>query len=372
MNKKLMIKKVLRFISIYGISRTLIKVIGRKRPNIPFWILLSFPNYFKNGKTIGFIGCGHQTYSSLAYFITALTDFRIIWTYDINKNAVNSMNVAYGVKNIDDGIKLEDYELPDVVYIVSNHASHTDYAINYIEKGCDVYIEKPISINKNQFALLSKAINNSKSNIYVGYNRPFSKAIKLLKKNVKDLKEPFTLNCFVIGHLINDDHWYRDPKEGSRIVSNLGHWIDLFVHIYYWNNCFPEYLDINICYSNKDQPSDNISINVISPQHDLINLVFSTRNDPFEGVSENINFQCGEVNAKINDFRKIEIWNKDKYITKKYFPKDNGHKGSAIQPKEQSNKRDWKELETSTRVMLFIEEMVQSKINNKRFNLKNS
>ena len=71
-------------------------------------------------------------------------------------------------------------------------------------------------------------------------------------------------------------------------------------------------------------------------------------------------------------FRKIEIWNDDKYITKKYFPKDNGHKGCAIQPKFSNDKRDWKELETSTRVMLFMEEMVKNKIKNKRFNLKNS
>ena len=105
MNKKLMIKKVLRFISIYGISRTLIKVIGRKRPNIPFWILFSFPNYLKNGKTIGFIGCGHQTYSSLAYFITTLTNFKIIWTYDINKNA-QKKNTGFILKNAENIMEL--------------------------------------------------------------------------------------------------------------------------------------------------------------------------------------------------------------------------------------------------------------------------
>jgi len=366
-----MIKKVFRFISIYGISRTLTKVIARMRLNIPFWIFLSFPNYSKKGKTVGFIGCGQQTYSSLAYFITLFTNFKIIWAYDIDKKAVYSMNKAYGIKNQNSDGELKDYILPDIVYVASNHASHTDYAINYINKGCDVYIEKPISINKKQFSMLSDAVNSSRSNIYVGYNRPFSKAIRLLKNKTKGINKPFTLNCFVIGHLIPDDHWYRDPKEGSRIVSNLGHWIDLFVHIYYWNDNFPEHLDINVCYSNENQPSDNISVNIVSPQNDLISLVFSTRNDPFEGVNETINFQCGEINAKINDFRKIEIWNEDKYLIKKYFPKDNGHKGCAIQPKFENEKRDWKELETSTRVMLFIEEMVNSKINNKRFNFNN-
>jgi len=367
MNKKLKFKKVYRYISIYGISRTLVKIVGRMRLRIPFWIFLSFPNYLKNGKTVGFIGCGQQTYSSLAYYLTTSTNFKIIWAYDIDQNAVKSMNIAYGIKNLNVKGDLKNNKLPDIVYIVSNHSTHTEYAIEFINKGCDVYIEKPISINKDQFNLLSNAISSSDSNIYVGYNRPFSKAIRLLKSYITDFDKPFTLNCFIIGHLIPDDHWYRDPKEGSRIVSNLGHWIDLFVHIYYWSSRFPDYLDINICYSNENQVSENISVNIVSPYDDLISLVFSTRNEPFEGVNETINFQSGGVTAKINDFRQIEIWNQDKYVSKTYFPKDNGHKRAAIQPKFKNDKRDWIELSTSTRVMLFIEEMVNNKSKNNRF-----
>ena len=70
MNIKLKIKKVYRYISIYGIFRTLVKVFGRMRLKIPVWIFLSFPNYIKNGKTVGFIVCGHQKYASLAFYLT--------------------------------------------------------------------------------------------------------------------------------------------------------------------------------------------------------------------------------------------------------------------------------------------------------------
>lgn len=368
MNKKLLIKKVFRFVSIYGISRTLIKIIARMRLQIPFWLFLSFPNYFKNGKTVGFIGCGQQTYSSLAFFLTRSTNFKIIWAYDIDQDAVKSMTKSYGIKNTNSKGDLKNNVLPDIVYIASNHSTHTKYAIEYINKGCDVFIEKPISINLDQFNKLSNAVLSSNSNIYVGYNRPFSKAIRLLKSSITDFEKPFTLNCFVVGHLIEDDHWYRDPKEGSRIVSNLGHWIDLFVHIYYWSNRFPEYLDINICYSNENQISENISVNIVSPFNDLISLVFSTRNEPFEGVNETINFQNANLTAKISDFRQIEIWKEDKYISNKYFPKDNGHRNCALQPKFENYKRDWIELSNSTRVMLFIENMVNNRLKNSRIN----
>jgi predicted dehydrogenase len=363
------IKRIFRYITIYSFTRTLVKIFGRLRYDFPFWIFLYFPRYIRNGKTIGFIGCGHHSFSSLAFFLATKTNFKIIWAFDININAVKSFSKTYNVNNPKINLNLDEYDIPDIVYIVSNHNTHTEYAIKYIKLGCDVYIEKPISVNMIQFNELSKVIRNSTSKVYVGYNRPFSKAIKLIKKiNESSGNKPFTLNCFVVGHFISDDHWYRDPNEGSRVVSNLGHWIDLFVHVYYWNKNFPEYLDINIVYADKNQPSDNISVNISSSNKDLISLVFTTRNEPYEGVNETINFQCGNVNAKINDFRSIEIWKDDLYINKKYFPKDNGHNLSALQPKFNNNMRPWDELEMSTRVMLFIEEMVNNTCNYKRFN----
>jgi predicted dehydrogenase len=45
-------------------------------------------------------------------------------------------------------------ENPDVrvVYIASNHASHTPYALSALNAGKTVYIEKPICVDWQQFA----------------------------------------------------------------------------------------------------------------------------------------------------------------------------------------------------------------------------
>jgi len=141
----------------------------------------------------------------------------------------------------------------------------------------------------------------------------------------------------------------------------------LTTHIFHWFEKMPEYLDISISYSNVNTPSDNIAVSLTSPNHDLINLVFTSRSEPFEGVNETINFQHGELTVKVDDFRIAKVWNGASYKEHKYWPKNNGHKAAVLQPFSSDRKRNWSEVEYSTKLMLFIEEMVLSNISNKIF-----
>ena len=284
--------KVLRFVRIYGVFRTLSKVVGRLRPRLKFWAILKFPFYSTNGKKVGLVGCGHHAFSSIAYYLTTSTNCKIVFAMDTDKEASSSLSYAYNSIDMGSFFNIEKIgnTNPDIVYISSNHASHTQYAIEFLERGCDVFIEKPISINNEQLKALSNTIKNTNQNIYVGYNRPHSPSVKIIKENYIDDGSPFTLSCFISGHLIPEDHWYRNPSEGTRIVSNLGHWLDLSVHILLWPSEVTKYIDVAISYSDIRTPSDNIAVSMISSNNDLINITFTSRGEPFEGVSEMINF----------------------------------------------------------------------------------
>ena len=96
-----MIKNIYRFLrycKIYGFNRTLIKSLGHLRISAPFWIYFSFPKYLRKGKKVGLIGCGHHAYSSLAYYITNQTNYKILWAYDIDEKASSSLCKNYGIK----------------------------------------------------------------------------------------------------------------------------------------------------------------------------------------------------------------------------------------------------------------------------------
>ena len=325
------IRKIYRFIKIYGVLRTIIKVFGRYRLLISFGWFLSILHPFKNGKKVGFIGAGQFPYSVIAFFLKTSTNCNMSWCYDIDHEAAKSMAVAYGIKNYTENC--EKYlSGTDLVYIASNHATHSQYAVRALKSGCDVYIEKPISTTWNQLKELVEIEKITSNRIFVGYNRPFSPAVLVVKKYIENHNLPFTLQCFITGHLIPEDHWYRNPNEGTRVCGNLGHWIDIAIHMLSWSGKQIDYVDIAISFSSTRTPSDNFSVVMTTPRGDLISLNFSSRSEPFEGINETINFQQGNLIAKINDHRHTQIWVGEKYINRKIWPKDVGHKKAILQP----------------------------------------
>ena len=168
-----------------------------------------------------------------------------------------------------------------------------------------------------------------------------------------------SLNCFVSGHKIDSDHWYRDPKEGTRICGNAGHWIDLFIHMMGWRS-EPDLFHITLIAADPKEPDENFSVSISTNQGDIFSLMLSARSEPFEGINETINFQQGEVICKIDDFQKMSLWENDTFIRITFWPKDVGHKLAILQPFQTRATRDWDEVIRSTLLMLYVTDMVRN------------
>jgi len=357
-------KKVLRYFSIYGFGRTLIKVAGRTR--LSFLRFYFIKLLFKKESSISLIGCGQFGFSTISYFLMRKQGNRFLECYDPNKLNQSSAAKFWGYKEQADVTKLIANNKCKILYIASNHASHTPYAIAGLKAGKKIFIEKPVSVSYKQFSELLKAKTETSGDLYVGYNRPFSKAISILKKFPKGQgRLPISLSCFVTGHFIDKNHWYRDKEEGTRICGNLGHWIDLSIHLLNDAGQIPEAFDISISYSNMTEIDDNISVSITTELNDLIVLVLTSRSEPFEGINETINFQSGTLIAKIDDFRSMQIWDREKYFSYSFSPKDVGHQKAINQPFNNWD-RDFNEIEVSTVLMLEITEMVQRNQKNRQ------
>lgn len=322
---------------------------------------------------VSIIGCGQFAFSTISFFLRREKGNRFLNSFDIDCEKSTSLASFYKFKHISTSFEelLSNPELK-LLYISSNHATHSYYALKAIEKNVPkIYVEKPLSTNIFDFEKLISVITLSQSEIFVGYNRPFSKAILLLKEYISNhpLKsEPLSINYFISGHLIEKDHWYRNEGEGTRVCGNLGHWLDLTIHIFYWRKILPDLLTIDIVYSNIDEPDDNVIICIKTDLGDIVSIMLSSRAEPFEGINETINLQYSNIIAKIDDFRKLKIWQDEKYVEKKYYPKDVGHKLAILQP-FRDEKRNWNEVELSTILMLRIMEVVQSRKSQLEFNI---
>jgi len=352
------IYKVYRFALIYGIRRAVVKALGRLRVGSITRFVVNPFIFFKKNKFISVVGCGQFTYSSSSFFLVGKLGNCIDACFDKQTSVSESYSKAYDATICHSLDEILARKKTKLVYIASNHASHTSYAISCLEKGIDVYVEKPISVTYEQFDQLKDAYQNSTSKMYVGYNRPFSKAIVELKQKMGT--GPFTLTCSIIGHKLDQEHWYRIPEEGTRICGNMGHWIDLATHLLAAKKENKiETLKISISYADKRNFDDNLSINIITNLGDLIVLVMTAREEPFEGISENIVFHQEELFVKIDDFKRAEFQVGHKKIKRTYFPKDVGHKQAILQPFS-DKKRDMDEVFLSTDIMLYITDMVRN------------
>lgn len=360
------ISKVLRFWRLYGMRRTLFKIAARSRRH--FRIVWRAPRR----ADIAMVGCGQYAFATIGHFISRRFGARFRWCYDPDEQAAHGFAVGFRVPHLAEA-PAEWLQDPDVryVYIASNHASHTDYACAALASGRSVYLEKPVSVSFEQLVRLEAERQQSetvgKRLLFAGYNRPFSRAIATLRTMSKPLPgEPLSLCCFVSGHVIASDHWYRRPEEGTRICGNAGHWIDLFVHLSARRGLpgtsddgMGDIYRISLVSGDPTDPDDNFSLSMASDRGDVFTLMLTARTEPFEGINETINFQQGQVIAKIDDFCRMTIWQGPKKRHFRYRPKDAGHADAILQPFE-ADARPWQEVLDSSLLMLAAADMVRS------------
>jgi len=358
------IKKSWRFVRIYGFSRTIVKIAGRTRS--PKFRLFFPKLLFKpNKRSTSLIGCGQFGFSTISFFLYKNKRNQFLDCYDVDEHNALSAAKFWGFNN-SPLQAIFDNPHCSLIYIASNHASHTEYAIKALKRNISVYIEKPVSVSRTQLQDLCLAVKSSKGDAHVGYNRPFSQAIKTVNSYISNNNLPLSVSCFITGHFIDKDHWYRNPEEGTRVCGNMGHWIDLTVYLMVQRGRVPDELEIQITYGSKVDRDDNVIVNFSSSLGDIVTICLTARAEPFEGINETINIQSGDFIAKIDDFRTLKVWNKTTYFKKRHWPKDVGHKRAILQPFREE-KREFKEIVLSSLIMLEVRNMIELGISQKTY-----
>lgn len=294
--------KVWRYLWLYGPARTRAKIeaafhMKRRFDRIP----PSHPP--RAGQHVGIIGCGTYAYAIIAWNLWRLRGPVIRTVMDVDVHRAASLGTRYGaaVWTNDARRVIDDPEI-DLVFIASDHASHAPYAVEALARGKHVHLEKPHVVNAAQLDALCEALQRSSSRLHIGFNRPHAPLFHTLERAVRAEAGPTTVSCFVVGHVLEQSHWYLDPRQGGRSLGNLCHWTDLIERLCPAENRRPVLLRP----LPSTDPTRQLGVG-IGYEDVSASVTMSALGPTFEGVRESLRLQRGRLIAALDDFQTLRL-----------------------------------------------------------------
>jgi predicted dehydrogenase len=242
---------------------------------------------------------------------------------DININRAASIHEAFDADHYtDDADELLNDEQIRIVYIASNHSSHAEYAIQALESGKHVHIEKPHVVTHNQLERLMKAMEECPGRVSLGFNRPKSPLGREVKRRLDAESGAAMFNWFVAGHELPTDHWYFNENEGGRILGNLCHWTDFVYQMVPSRDRYP----LRIIPTRAVQSDCDIAVSYVFGSGSIAAITFSAKGHTFEGVRERFSGHRGNSLLLLEDFKSLVVESRErrKRITLRY--RDHGHR----------------------------------------------
>jgi|WetSurMetagenome_2_1015567.scaffolds.fasta_scaffold04836_5 predicted dehydrogenase/threonine dehydrogenase-like Zn-dependent dehydrogenase len=214
---------------------------------------------------VGFIGAGNFAQS---YLLPPLTTLHVplrgvVTSTPVNANAVaHKFGFAYCASDADEILK---DPAVNAVFVASRHDSHAAYVVKALRAGKNVFVEKPLAINREQILTLQKELGNlhgkPRPHLTVGFNRRYSQPFTDIKGFFEGTQEPLSILYRVNAGFMPLSKWMQDPTQGGRFIGEACHFIDCMSYL---TNAQPVrvYAERVPSKNQATETSDNISASI--------------------------------------------------------------------------------------------------------------
>ena len=257
----------------------------------------TYKEYSPKNPVVGIIGAGNYSKRFLVpLFSKAGANLKTI----VASNGLSPIKIAkeFGFEKASTDINdiFNDKDCNTVI-IATRHDSHANLLIKALEKGKNVFVEKPLCLNKNELKKIKK-VYKEQSILMIGYNRRFSNLIKKLREKLLTISSPkaFVYTCNA-GELPSN-HWLNDSSiGGGRLIGEACHFVDLLRFL-------------------AESPIAEISLNEIkefkkTPENFTINIRF--KNNSIGTIHYFSNGHKGYPKEKIEVFTEGKIFQVDNF-----------------------------------------------------------
>jgi len=227
-----------------------------------------------------------------------------------DKNHVVATNLAIKYKaeySTTDYRKLLDDKSIDLIIIGTRHNLHAQMAIESLEAGKHVLIEKPVAMTLEELEMLNEAVRKADTHLTVGFNRRYSPFAEIIREVFKDRISPAMVSYRINAGSYPLTNWIHDPVEGGgRIIGETCHFID-FVN-FVINKPLKEYSFFHIPVDGKMiQANDNLTINLAFSDGSVANLIYtSVGNKQLD--KERVEVFCDNKSAVLDNFTNINFY----------------------------------------------------------------
>ena len=115
----------------------------------------------------------------------------------------------------------------NLIVIATPHATHAQLAKLALDRGKNVFVEKPLALDDAQLDDILEAASGSQGRLMVGFNRRFSPLAIRAREVFSGRQSPLSIVYRVNAGRLPRDHWTQDMAEGGRIIGEVCHFIDL-------------------------------------------------------------------------------------------------------------------------------------------------
>ena len=180
-----------------------------------------------------------------------------------SRSPENAKQIAklYGAKyaTTDYASILQDPEV-DAILVATRHNLHAKMALQALQAGKPVFLEKPMAVQPNELSPLVEALRKIPIPFLVGFNRRFSHLVVKAKEFFSHVEGP----C-IIQYRVNTGyphaHWIYSEEGGGKIIGEACHMLDFFQFFTGFNTNFHLYP-----YAVSCNPLHTFPIELVPPQ----------------------------------------------------------------------------------------------------------
>jgi len=238
----------------------------------------------KTGLHIGIVGAGEFSKDILLPTLSKIKHATLTTVADQCLSQGLEVSQVYGArKTVIKEIELFKEADIDVVFINSPHRFHADQAIQALNQGKAVFLEKPMATNFKQLESLTNFLkSNNNVPFCVDYSRSFAPFIKKIKGHTDKRSSPlmifYRMNA---GHLEKEEILQRTMGAG-RLIGEACHIFDVFLYL-----VEAEPISVSV-ESLKPKtpylfPTDNFSAQISFVDGSICTLIYTSLGNPSMG-----------------------------------------------------------------------------------------